>query len=560
MALHVVCPSCKTAYSLLDQVSGKKIRCKKCEEIFLADERESIEERVTRKPAAESARRSEVASRPIRSKAVAEDDEDDEEETTRKKKRKTSRGKAGMSQGTLIALIVGCLLLLGGGVTAIILLNRSNPTPVVDNTKPNDEKPGPINNQAKLPEADDFNINEVRKSVVFIKAQAPGMPTATGTGFLVSNDGLIYTNRHVIEYDRPVQGVSLMVGLPTKANPDQLEYFRAEKVFAPQGRDPLDFAILKITAKPEYGPFKALALSRNKITLGGAVAAIGYPAITDDTAPTLSFNKGSISAAEVTIEQKKFYQTDAAINRGNSGGPLVNKSGEVVGIVTLKKPDANNMGYALLLSEIESVSTVKPDVLAMVQPPAGPLDPKEVVKPAVLKGNALTWDIGKGRMFERKGGMILEDNGGEYWVTSKEELPENFQITLKCQVELLVGGQTVYTTQKSVLRSLVVRWGTMETNKQILLGEVGYRLHYSHAFLKLRKNNQDTQFERFGNPDDPFLMIVTRRGGNITVSINGDVIMKHTDPNPLPGKTKLSVGGYLSRLMIADVQVMPLDP
>src|SRR5581483_4348593 len=134
----------------------------------------------------------------------------------------------------------------------------------------------------------------------------------------------------------------------------------------------LDFAVLKITAKPEYGAFAPLPLAADVPGLGDPVAAVGYPAILDIDSPTLSFNKGAISAAApVVFDKKRFYQTDAAINPGNSGGPLVNARGEVVGIVTLKKPGANNMGYALQLDEIKAVATPTPAQLAKANPQAG---------------------------------------------------------------------------------------------------------------------------------------------------------------------------------------------
>src|SRR5438445_3448047 len=62
----------------------------------------------------------------------------------------------------------------------------------------------PADGSAQL-STSDFNIAEARKSVVFIKCLTPGLPPAVGSGFLVSADGLIYTNRHVIQPDQPIQ-------------------------------------------------------------------------------------------------------------------------------------------------------------------------------------------------------------------------------------------------------------------------------------------------------------------------------------------------------------------
>ncbi len=166
-----------------------------------------------------------------------------------------------------------------------------------------------------------FNLSQARKSVVFIKRLTPGLAPAVGSGFLVSNDGLIYTNRHVI---RPAQdivkGTVILVGVPSAKDPDMLDYFQAEVVYC---ADPnkLDFGVLKIAATPGYGTFKALPVSFAKLELGSNVAVIGYPHVKDDT-PVLAFNKGSISATRVSFDDRTYYQTDAAVNPGNSGGPF----------------------------------------------------------------------------------------------------------------------------------------------------------------------------------------------------------------------------------------------
>ena len=143
-----------------------------------------------------------------------------------------------------------------------------------------------------------FHLAEVRKSVVFIRRSTPGLPTATGTGFFVTADGLIATNRHVIQAESgPNPATVLYVGVPSAADPDVLDYFRATVAFCPPVQNTLDFALLKIAARPGYQPFRPLPLAPAdaKLKLGDPAAAIGFPFASVDK-PELSFNKGSISS------------------------------------------------------------------------------------------------------------------------------------------------------------------------------------------------------------------------------------------------------------------------
>lgn len=165
-----------------------------------------------------------------------------------------------------------------------------------------------------------------------------------GTGFFFSKEGYILTNEHVVAdaaeirvtvlgYDEPL--VATVVGKNEK----------------------LDLAVLKV-ASPDGKAFPALALGDSDQTaIGDWVIAIGNPYGFDHT-----LTMGVLSAKERTItitdEQgehvyKQLLQTDASINSGNSGGPLLNTAGEVIGMNTAVSAEAQGIGFAIPVSTIK---------------------------------------------------------------------------------------------------------------------------------------------------------------------------------------------------------------
>jgi serine protease Do len=149
---------------------------------------------------------------------------------------------------------------------------------------------------------------------------------AQGTGFFISPDGYILTNNHIVEKAERVT-----------VNSSQGKEYTAKII----GTDPkTDIALIKIEAKDM--PFAELGDSA-QMKVGEWVLAIGNPYGLDHTVTA-----GIISAKGRQIETgsyQDFIQTDAAINRGNSGGPLINLRGEVIGITSnIFTPTGGNIG------------------------------------------------------------------------------------------------------------------------------------------------------------------------------------------------------------------------
>jgi len=160
---------------------------------------------------------------------------------------------------------------------------------------------------------------------------------ALGTGFVISADGLIVTNNHVVE---DVDKVEVIFSDGTRSQ---------AKVI---GTDPkTDVALIRAEAKRDYVP---LPLGDSDALLPGDwVMAIGNPFGLDHTVTA-----GIVSATGRDIGQgpyDDFIQTDAAINPGNSGGPLLNMAGEVIGINTAINPRANTIGFAVPINMAKEI-------------------------------------------------------------------------------------------------------------------------------------------------------------------------------------------------------------
>lgn len=173
------------------------------------------------------------------------------------------------------------------------------------------------------------------------------VPTGIGSGFIFEKEGYILTNEHVV-HDADVVQVTLQ---------DTEKPYEA-KVLGTSYE--LDLAVLKIEGSNDF-PSIPLGDS-DKTEVGEWLVAIGNPQGFDHTvtAGVLSAKeRGGITIAGENGEKNREYehllQTDASINPGNSGGPLLNLSGEVVGINVAVSSDAQGIGFAIPTSTINEV-------------------------------------------------------------------------------------------------------------------------------------------------------------------------------------------------------------
>ncbi len=149
----------------------------------------------------------------------------------------------------------------------------------------------------------------------------------SGSGFLVSSDGHIVTNSHVVE---GALGGEIMVKLQNG------ETLQAELKYQSGARD---LAVLKV--ERTNLPVIQFA-SSEKLSHGQDVAAVGGPLGLEH-----SVTRGVISSLSREIDGTTYLQIDAALNEGNSGGPVINASGQVVGVAVSVVREAENVGFAI---------------------------------------------------------------------------------------------------------------------------------------------------------------------------------------------------------------------
>ncbi len=230
----------------------------------------------------------------------------------------------------------------------------------------------------------------------------------TGSGFVISPEGLIVTNNHVVEDARDVK-VTFASG----------EEYQAKVI----GRDPkTDLAVVKVEAKT---PLPSVPLGdSDALRVGDWVVAIGNPFGLEGTVTA-----GIVSAKGRQIgagPYDDFLQTDAAINPGNSGGPLFNLKGEVVGINTAIVARGQGVGFAIpinlakaLLPQLRDEGRVTRAWLGVVVQPVTPAlarslrlpEPRgALVSDVVLEGPAAKGGVRQGDVVVGFQGKPVDDS------------------------------------------------------------------------------------------------------------------------------------------------------
>lgn len=191
--------------------------------------------------------------------------------------------------------------------------------------------------EVDLPELGEFasTVNAVKDSVVRIKGQGCGGVIA-GSGFVVGN-GLIATNAHVV------------AGIDEPLVQDVNGVHRAVTIWF----DPdLDFAILRTSGLAG----KPLALATDPVEPVTPAVVLGYPGGGDFNASAAAvLNRLRASGRDIYGQERtlrQIYEIQAEIAQGSSGGPLVNKAGQVIGVIFAESTSYDHVGYALTTAAV----------------------------------------------------------------------------------------------------------------------------------------------------------------------------------------------------------------
>ena len=301
-------------------------------------------------------------------------------------------------RGWLVVLVVLISMIFGSvaGVGSIILLSENNGSiakkigitnwdnltiPLTETKKINVQESSAVIDTA----------NKVSPAVVSIVAKSQvqtifgntAESSSAGTGFIITSDGLILTNKHVVS---ETSAVYIVITADGKNYDGTI-----------QSVDPLnDLAVVKISANGlsvvELGDSDQLQVGQWVVTIGNALGQYQNTV----TAGVISAKRRDIQASDSSGSSSEnlsgMLQTDAAINAGNSGGPLVDLEGQVIGINTAVASGAQGIGFAIPINAAKSAIDSIKKTGKIIRPYLGVR--YLPITPDIAKANNLKYDYG----------------------------------------------------------------------------------------------------------------------------------------------------------------------
>ena len=339
--------------------------------------------------------------------------------------------------------------------------------------------------------------------------------SALGSGFIIDEEGIVVTNNHVIE---GAEDIVVQVNGEKKFN---------AKVI---GADPLsDIAVLKIDSKEKFLPVQFG--DSDKARIGDWVIAIGNPFGLGGTVTS-----GIISARNRSIglsRYEDYIQTDASINSGNSGGPLFDMNGDVIGINTAILGRSGNVGIGFSIPS-NSAKLVIDQLIKFGETKRGWLGvriqdvTKEIAEVEKLDKprGALVASVAPNSPSEKagvkSGDIILEFNGKK--IEQMKELP---MIVAKTEVGKKVKVK-IWRNKKEITKTITL--GRLETSEDFKISEKKEELPketlIENLKIKVRKlSNQEIKTRNLPNQTNGLLITSIEKNSPLTGSIEVNSII-----------------------------------
>jgi serine protease Do len=330
---------------------------------------------------------------------------------------------------------------------------------------------GSANSQKQVVTSESQLINSIAKtvgpSVVSVQVTAASQNTtnffglgglqqsqqSAGTGIILTSGGLVITNRHVV----PDGTTSVSVTLSDGTKLDDVSV-----VGRTSTSSTLDVAFLKINNAKGRTLIPALLGDSSKVRVGDAVVAIGNALGQFQNTVTSGIISGygrsvqasSADNAQVSENLDHLFQTDAAINEGNSGGPLVNMNGQVIGINTAIAGNAQNIGFAIpindvigLIQQVEHTGKLQQPYLGVLYIPLTDdvaqqyglgvkrgawIPPSGVVgqEPIIAGGPAAKAGLKSGDIITKVDGATIDQNNSLTSIIGKDQVGQTVNLTV----------------------------------------------------------------------------------------------------------------------------------
>ncbi len=365
MVIRINCPACKVVNTVAEDKRGKKVRCRKCEKLMVVPAGNNGVKKKSEESAVQAGRKLKVASARKRQEDAEDEKDDDDNRSAKKQKKAPAKGGSGMmlAVGGVAAVLLLCLL--GGGGIGAFFMFRSKPADADQNhlaraadkkieekkENPAEPKKDPIVNkdiaEKKDPPAEpkkdpivDPNagkplpgqlapelVAKVKQATVYLHVTMPSGVTAEGSGFYAMERGIIVTNAHVLGMMLGSSRVPKQVdvvqdsGLPTETR----------MVGEVLGVDRIsDLAVIRV---PDTGKLPApLALASEAPIELQKVYIFGFP-FGERLGKNITITEKKVTSLRPDKEGGlKEIQIDGGMNPGNSGGPVVNTHGNLVGV------------------------------------------------------------------------------------------------------------------------------------------------------------------------------------------------------------------------------------